>query len=271
MRRGPLPPPGVLDPDRRRRRAASSSTSSLVGAARSPTEWLDDRGPKAWRDGIALRHPRPLGSLSRGLRRDAARRHPGGRSLPCREARQRQARRVPPAGAERDPRPPRPQGRPALSVPAPAHQGRRTPRGQRTREARSACFAPAIPKGEVTTAWHAKEAVRELYAHTDADARPASGSSASSPTWPTRDNPIEVRSLGRTLRRWKRPDRRLAPRPRQQRTDRGGQQPDQAREARRLRLHELPQLPDPRHCSTPASPTGTCSRRSHPAEIRSAG
>ncbi len=58
------------------------------------------------------------------------------------------------------------------------------------------------PKGEVTMAWHAKEAVRELYAHT-------------SPTlalqWVERlasdmadsDNPIEVRSLGRTLRRWK--------------------------------------------------------------------
>ena len=54
----------------------------------------------------------------------------------------------------------------------------------------------------MTTAWHAKEAVRELYAHT-------------SPTlalhWVERlasdmadsDNPIEVRSLGRTLRRWK--------------------------------------------------------------------
>lgn len=58
------------------------------------------------------------------------------------------------------------------------------------------------PRGEVTTTWHAKEAVRELYTHTD-------------PTlaleWLERlcedmadtDNPIEVRSLGRTLRRWK--------------------------------------------------------------------
>ena len=58
------------------------------------------------------------------------------------------------------------------------------------------------PKGEVTTAWHAKEAVRELYAHTNA---------ALALEWVERlaadmadtDNPIEVRSLGRTLRRWK--------------------------------------------------------------------
>ena len=51
-------------------------------------------------------------------------------------------------------------------------------------------------------AWHAKEAVRELYAHT---------SPALALQWVERlaadmadsDNPIEVRSLGRTLRRWK--------------------------------------------------------------------
>ena len=58
------------------------------------------------------------------------------------------------------------------------------------------------PRGEVTTAWHAKEAVRELYCHTDAEL---------ALSWVERlgadmkdaDNPIEVRSLGRTLRRWK--------------------------------------------------------------------
>ncbi len=58
------------------------------------------------------------------------------------------------------------------------------------------------PLGEVTTAWHAKEAVRELYAHTNAGLalewveRLAADMADS-------DNPIEVRSLGRTLRRWK--------------------------------------------------------------------
>lgn len=58
------------------------------------------------------------------------------------------------------------------------------------------------PRGEVTTTWHAKEAVRELYAHAD---------EATARRWierlisdmADRDNPIEVRSLGRTLERWK--------------------------------------------------------------------
>jgi transposase len=58
------------------------------------------------------------------------------------------------------------------------------------------------PRGEVTTAWHAKEAVRALYSHTD---------EATAREWIDRliedmadtDNPVEVRSLGRTLKRWK--------------------------------------------------------------------
>jgi transposase len=58
------------------------------------------------------------------------------------------------------------------------------------------------PRGEVTTTWHAKEAVRELYSHAD---------EALARVWIDRlvedmadtDNPIEVRSLGRTLKRWK--------------------------------------------------------------------
>ncbi len=58
------------------------------------------------------------------------------------------------------------------------------------------------PRGEVATTWHAKEAVRELYAH---------GDEATAREWierlivdmADRDNPIEVRSLGRTLARWR--------------------------------------------------------------------
>ncbi|MGH9205767.1 MAG: ISL3 family transposase [Acidimicrobiales bacterium] len=58
------------------------------------------------------------------------------------------------------------------------------------------------PRGDVTTAWHAKEAVRSLYTHTD---------EATAHEWIDRliedmadnDNPIEVRSLSRTLKRWK--------------------------------------------------------------------
>lgn len=63
-------------------------------------------------------------------------------------------------------------------------------------------LAAGDPRGEVATAWHAKEAVRELYAHHDpelalqwvdqlsADMRDSS-------------SPPEVRQLGRTIRRWR--------------------------------------------------------------------
>ena len=58
------------------------------------------------------------------------------------------------------------------------------------------------PHGDVATLWEAKEAVRELYAHADA---------ALALEWVTQlggdlqdaDYPIEARSLGRTLIRWK--------------------------------------------------------------------
>ncbi|HEX2029424.1 MAG TPA: transposase, partial [Nitriliruptorales bacterium] len=63
-------------------------------------------------------------------------------------------------------------------------------------------LAAGDPRGEVRTAWHAKEAVRELYSHRDpklaiewvdqlsADMRHDSC-------------PLEIRQLGRTLRRWR--------------------------------------------------------------------
>ncbi|MGH3530228.1 MAG: ISL3 family transposase [Pseudonocardiaceae bacterium] len=58
------------------------------------------------------------------------------------------------------------------------------------------------PHGDVATLWEAKEAVRELYAHGDAEV---------ALEWVTqlghdlqdKDYPIEARSLGRTLLRWK--------------------------------------------------------------------
>lgn len=58
------------------------------------------------------------------------------------------------------------------------------------------------PKGDVTAAWHAKEAIRELYAHADEELATEwierLIADMSDPTWP-----VEVRSLGRTLSRWK--------------------------------------------------------------------
>ena len=58
------------------------------------------------------------------------------------------------------------------------------------------------PKGEVTTLWHAKEAVRGIYDHAD---------EALAREWIDQlidelgdsDQPIEARSLGKTLTRWK--------------------------------------------------------------------
>ena len=96
----------------------------------------------------------------------------------------------------------------------------------------------------MTTAWHAKEAVRELYAHTDAELALA---------WVERlaadmvdcgqpDRGPLARPHAPSLEA---PDRRVASSAGEQRTDRGGEQLDQAREARRLRLHELSELPDP--------------------------
>ncbi len=58
------------------------------------------------------------------------------------------------------------------------------------------------PKGEVTTAWHAKEAVRELYAHSDPNLALVYVERLADDMCDP-DHPIEVRSLGRTLRRWK--------------------------------------------------------------------
>ena len=58
------------------------------------------------------------------------------------------------------------------------------------------------PKGEVTTAWHAKEAVRELYAHRD-PALALAWVDQLSEDMRWRDCPPEVRQLGRTMRRWR--------------------------------------------------------------------
>jgi hypothetical protein len=59
------------------------------------------------------------------------------------------------------------------------------------------------PDGEVATTWQAKEAVRYLYSHTDAElalifVEPVGKDMKNV------ENPIKVRSLGRTLVRWKR-------------------------------------------------------------------
>jgi len=58
------------------------------------------------------------------------------------------------------------------------------------------------PRGEVTTAWHAKEAVRQLYVHTD-PALALEWVERLGHDLQDRDCPPEIRQLGRTLIRWK--------------------------------------------------------------------
>ncbi|MDZ7734532.1 MAG: transposase [Acidimicrobiia bacterium] len=98
--------------------------------------WLDAR-PEAWRDAIAWAVLDLSGPwrLAFDTMLPDARRHPGRGSVPSHQVGQPASRRGPTPRAERDTRPPGPQGRPPLSVPAPADQGRRTPRRPRPHQA----------------------------------------------------------------------------------------------------------------------------------------
>jgi len=58
------------------------------------------------------------------------------------------------------------------------------------------------PRGEVRAAWHAKEVVRSIYEHHDPDLAVAFVDRLSRDLQDP-DHPPEVRSLGRTLRRWR--------------------------------------------------------------------
>ena len=58
------------------------------------------------------------------------------------------------------------------------------------------------PKGEVAVTWHAKEAVRELYAHAD-EATAAAWIDQLIIDMADKSQPIDVRSLGRTLKNWR--------------------------------------------------------------------
>ena len=63
-------------------------------------------------------------------------------------------------------------------------------------------LAAGDPKGEVKMTWHAKESIRWLYAHTDHDLA-LEFVERLSDDMADKDLPVEVRSLGRTLKRWK--------------------------------------------------------------------
>ncbi len=63
-------------------------------------------------------------------------------------------------------------------------------------------LAAGDPHGEVTTAWHAKEAIRELYAHRDADLA-LEWVDQLSADMRDASSPPEIRQLGRTMRTWR--------------------------------------------------------------------
>src|SRR5262245_524590 len=85
-------------------------------------EWLDVQ-PEAWKQRIRYGVFGPVRPLPECVHRRARPRHPGRGPVPRGQARQLEAGRVPPPGADRDPRPPRPQRRPALPRPTAAREG----------------------------------------------------------------------------------------------------------------------------------------------------
>ncbi len=63
-------------------------------------------------------------------------------------------------------------------------------------------LAAGDPGGDVATAWRAKEAVRDIYTHTNATLAMA-WTEHLAEELKAAHQPIEVRSLGRTLTKWK--------------------------------------------------------------------
>ena len=166
-----------------------------------PMGWL-----AAARPGLPGRHPvrhsRSVRPLPPRLRGDGARRHPGGGSVPRHQAGQHQARRVPSAGPERDPRAPGTEVRSPLPVPASPHQGQGAPRRQGEREAAGASSGPGTRTGTWPPVGRRRRPSGSSTQHADPDI---------ALEWVTQlghdlqdaDYPVEARSLGRTLIRWR--------------------------------------------------------------------
>lgn len=105
-------------------------------------------------------------------------------------------------------------------------------------------LAAGDPRGEVRAAWHAKEVLRQLYEHTDPDL---------AVEWVDRlgqdlqdeSCPPEINQLGRTLIRWRDQIAAWHQAHVTNAATEGHEQPHQTRQACRLRLHPVPELPDP--------------------------
>lgn len=101
------------------------------------------------------------------------------------------------------------------------------------------------PHAEVRMAWHAKEVVRQLFDPVDPDVA-LEFVTRLGVDLQDESCPPEVNQLGPHHRHVAPPDRRVAPGAREQRADRSREQPDQAGQARRVRVPPLRPLPDTR-------------------------
>ena len=121
------------------------------------------------------------------------------------------------------------------------------------------------PRGEVRMAWHAKEVARSIYEIGDAE---LAGEFVDQLGVDLQDQscPHEVRSLGRTIVRWRDQIVAWLCVVREQRPNRGGQQLDQADQAHRVRLPQVQPLPHPVALRRQAQLGPT--RDGHTAEIR---
>ena len=189
----------------------SSSTSSLVAAPAGPAAGSRP-APRSGARQIRFGVLDLSGPYRKTFDDTLRRRHPGRRPVPSRQAGQLEAGRVPPAGAERDPRPPGPQGRPALPGPAAADQGPRTPRRPRRHQA----AGPARRRRPSRRGAHglARQGSRalDLRHHRPRPRRRVRRPARRRPA--RRVLPARGALAGPHHRPLARPDRRLAPRPR---------------------------------------------------------
>ena len=150
--------------------------------------------------GHRLGHPRPLRPLPVGVRHDAARRRADRRSVPPREAGQLQAGRVPTTGCRTRP------SATGVTRTIPCidagvcSPGPTSVSLSRDGRSSSVCSMPAILT--VRAAWHAKEVVRSIDEHHDPKLAVAFVERLGKDLQ-DRSSPEEVRSLGRTVVRWK--------------------------------------------------------------------
>ena len=124
------------------------------------------------------------------------------------------------------------------------------------------------PRGEVRTAWHAKEVVRSIYDHTDPELAEAFGDRLGRDLQDA-SCPPEVRQLGRTLVRWR---NQIVAWHRAHVTNGPTEAVNNLIKRIKRVAFGISRFRNFRiaSCSTPADPTGTCYPPSHPAEIRSA-